>query len=87
MKIAVANKHSDETNLKEFANLCFSHPTWGNPRLPYLDAMLNEVLRVASLAASGVPHAAVHDTYLDNYFIPKVRKPLSRQQDEGFVKE
>ncbi|KAG0727780.1 Cytochrome P450 2L1 [Chionoecetes opilio] len=40
-------------------------------QLPYLDAALNEVLRVSSLASSGVPHAAVHDTYLDHYFIPK----------------
>ncbi|XP_050701057.1 cytochrome P450 2L1-like isoform X8 [Eriocheir sinensis] len=40
-------------------------------QLPYLDAVLNEVLRVSLVAAIGVPHAAAHDTYLDNYFIPK----------------
>lgn len=40
-------------------------------QLPYLDATINEVLRYSSLAAGAIPHAAVHDTYLDKYFIPK----------------
>lgn len=41
------------------------------PQLPYLDATINEVLRMSSVASGGVPHAAAHDTYIDNYFIPK----------------
>ncbi|XP_063858293.1 cytochrome P450 2L1-like isoform X1 [Scylla paramamosain] len=41
------------------------------PRLPYLDATINEVLRVSALVTSGVAHAAAHDTYLDKHFIPK----------------
>ncbi|XP_045135811.1 cytochrome P450 2L1-like [Portunus trituberculatus] len=40
-------------------------------QLPYLDATINEVLRVSAVASNGVPHAAVHDTYLDQHFIPK----------------
>ncbi|XP_042236141.1 cytochrome P450 2L1-like isoform X2 [Homarus americanus] len=40
-------------------------------RLPYLDATLHEVHRVASLASTGVPHCAAQDMYLGGYLIPR----------------
>ncbi|KAG7160900.1 Cytochrome P450 2L1-like 2 [Homarus americanus] len=40
-------------------------------QLPYLDATLHEVHRVASLASTGVPHCAAQDMYLGGYLIPR----------------
>ncbi|KAG2337203.1 cytochrome P450 [Suillus weaverae] len=39
--------------------------------LPYLDAILREVLRWYPLAPLGVPHATSNDNVYDGYFIPK----------------
>ncbi|KAG1887798.1 cytochrome P450 [Suillus subluteus] len=39
--------------------------------LPYLDAILREVLRWYPLAPLGFPHAASNDDVYDGYFIPK----------------
>ncbi|XP_030830212.1 steroid 17-alpha-hydroxylase/17,20 lyase-like [Strongylocentrotus purpuratus] len=40
-------------------------------QLPYLQAVINEVLRYSSLTILGVPHAAARDTEINGYFIPK----------------
>jgi cytochrome P450 len=39
--------------------------------LPYITATLNEVLRMASVAPTGLPHKARQDTTIDGYHIPK----------------
>ncbi|KAG1876688.1 cytochrome P450 [Suillus subalutaceus] len=39
--------------------------------LPYLDAILREVLRWYPLAPLGIPHATSNDDVYDGYFIPK----------------
>ncbi|XP_071498195.1 steroid 17-alpha-hydroxylase/17,20 lyase-like [Diadema antillarum] len=40
-------------------------------QLPYLQAVINEVLRYSSLSLLGIPHAAAQDTEINGYFIPK----------------
>ncbi|KAK4324431.1 hypothetical protein Pmani_004929 [Petrolisthes manimaculis] len=40
-------------------------------RLPYTEAVIHETLRVSSLSAMGVSHAASKDTMLGGYVIPK----------------
>lgn len=42
-------------------------------RLPYIEAVVHESLRKASLAALGAVHEANRDTQLGGYTIPKVR--------------
>ena len=42
-----------------------------NGRLPYTEATLNELARIASIAAMGVFHTAMEDTKLEGYDIPK----------------
>lgn len=39
--------------------------------MPYTNALLTEVLRWNSVAPSGVPHVAIEDGFIGNYFIPK----------------
>ncbi|KAF5309807.1 hypothetical protein D9611_013581 [Ephemerocybe angulata] len=41
------------------------------PNMPYLNAVLTEVLRWNSVAPSGVPHVAIEDGFVGGYFIPK----------------
>lgn len=40
-------------------------------KLPYFEAVLSEVNRIASLVPLGVPHVASEDTQLEGYTIPK----------------
>ncbi|XP_045121026.1 cytochrome P450 2L1-like [Portunus trituberculatus] len=40
-------------------------------KLPYFEAVLNEVNRISSLVPLGVPHMASQDTQLEGYIIPK----------------
>ncbi|XP_071812016.1 steroid 17-alpha-hydroxylase/17,20 lyase-like isoform X3 [Apostichopus japonicus] len=40
-------------------------------KLPYLQAVIWEILRYCSLSVLGVPHAAAIDTHVSGYFIPK----------------
>ena len=47
-----------------------------SPSLAYVDAMMNEVTRMASFANFNVFHATAEDSYLNGYFIPKVNEPL-----------
>ncbi|KAG2337220.1 cytochrome P450 [Suillus weaverae] len=42
--------------------------------MPYLDAILHEVLRWYPLAPLGIPHATSNDDVYDGYFIPKGSK-------------
>ncbi|KAG1841021.1 cytochrome P450 [Suillus subalutaceus] len=49
--------------------------------LPYLDAILLEVLRWHPIAPLGIPHATSNDDVYDGYFIPKGLKALSRDED------
>ncbi|KAF9043239.1 cytochrome P450 [Panaeolus papilionaceus] len=39
--------------------------------LPYVNAVVTEVLRWNSVAPTGVPHTALEDGYIGGYFIPK----------------
>ncbi|KAF4609943.1 hypothetical protein D9613_010304 [Agrocybe pediades] len=39
--------------------------------LPYINAIVKEVLRWNSVAPTGVPHTAIEDGYIGGYFIPK----------------
>ncbi|XP_069696212.1 methyl farnesoate epoxidase-like [Periplaneta americana] len=41
------------------------------PRLPYVEAVLAELMRVSSTAPIAAPHRAERDTQLNGYFIPK----------------
>jgi len=41
------------------------------PHLPYINAVLTEVLRWNSVAPTGVPHTATEDGIIHGYFIPK----------------
>lgn len=41
------------------------------PHLPYVNAVVKEVLRWNSVAPTGVPHTAIEDGYISGYFIPK----------------
>ncbi|KAF9525564.1 cytochrome P450 [Crepidotus variabilis] len=41
------------------------------PHLPYVNALVTEVLRWNSVGPLGVPHTAVEDGYINGYFIPK----------------
>uniref|UniRef100_A0A8H7XU08 Cytochrome P450 n=2 Tax=Psilocybe cubensis TaxID=181762 RepID=A0A8H7XU08_PSICU len=41
------------------------------PHLPYVNAVVTEVLRWNSVAPTGVPHTAIEDGYISGYFIPK----------------
>lgn len=41
-------------------------------RMPYLEAMVNEVMRISSLVNLGVQHMANTNTELGGYTIPKV---------------
>jgi hypothetical protein len=50
-------------------------------RLPYFVATLNEVQRMANVAATGVPHAALEqDGQIGGYAIPKVRRKFCYTQ-------
>ncbi|KAG2036261.1 cytochrome P450 [Suillus americanus] len=49
--------------------------------LPYLDAILLEVLRWHPVAPLGIPHATSNDDIYGGYFIPKGSKALSRDED------
>lgn len=47
-------------------------PSWRQrSQLPYTEATLMEVQRVANITAIGFPHKTTEDTQLFNYFIPK----------------
>ncbi|KAF8896779.1 OrdA protein [Gymnopilus junonius] len=47
-------------------------PNFGDrPHLPYINAIVTEVLRWNSVAPTGVPHTAIEDGYVAGYFIPK----------------
>lgn len=39
--------------------------------LPYIDAIVKEVLRWHPVAPMGIPHMSVEDDVYDGYFIPK----------------
>ncbi|XP_066981297.1 cytochrome P450 2L1-like [Macrobrachium rosenbergii] len=41
------------------------------PRIPYTEAVINEVLRMSSLTNVGLPHSPVRDVVLAGYKIPK----------------
>ncbi|KAH0579388.1 hypothetical protein H2248_003528 [Termitomyces sp. 'cryptogamus'] len=41
------------------------------PHLPYVNAVVTEVLRWNSVAPTGVPHTAMEDGIIDGYLIPK----------------
>jgi cytochrome P450 len=41
------------------------------PRLPYIDAVVKEVLRWHPVAPMGIPHASSEDDTWEGYFIPK----------------
>ncbi|KAF9463803.1 OrdA protein [Collybia nuda] len=41
------------------------------PHLPYVNAVLTEVLRWNSVAPTGVPHTAIEDGIINGYLIPK----------------
>lgn len=41
------------------------------PQLPYINAVVTEVLRWNSVAPVGVPHRATEDGIISGYFIPK----------------
>ncbi|XP_068240641.1 cytochrome P450 2L1-like [Palaemon carinicauda] len=41
------------------------------PRIPYTEAVINEVLRMSSLTNVGVPHSPIRDVILAGYKIPK----------------
>jgi len=41
------------------------------PHLPYINAIVTEVLRWNSVAPTGVPHTALEDGFIGGYFIPK----------------
>ncbi|KAG1797362.1 cytochrome P450, partial [Suillus plorans] len=43
------------------------------PSLPYLDAVLREVLRWCPPIPLGMAHATINDDFYGGYFIPKVR--------------
>jgi methyl farnesoate epoxidase/farnesoate epoxidase len=43
-----------------------------NNRLPYTEAVLMEVMRMANIAPLTVPHCAMKDTQLQGFTIPKV---------------
>ncbi|KAG2065417.1 cytochrome P450 [Suillus decipiens] len=50
--------------------------------LPYLDAILLEVLRWHAIIPLGIPHATSNDDVYDGYFIPKGSKlAISRNED------
>ncbi|XP_072044784.1 cytochrome P450 2U1-like [Amphiura filiformis] len=48
-----------------------------NDKLPFTEATIMEVQRIASTVPMGVPHAAAADTTLRGYFIPKGTMILS----------
>ncbi|PSN45989.1 Methyl farnesoate epoxidase, partial [Blattella germanica] len=41
------------------------------PNLPYVEAVITELLRVCSIAPLTPPHRVTEDTYLNGYLIPK----------------
>ena len=41
------------------------------PNLPYVEAVIHELLRVCSIAPIAPPHRATEDAYVNGYFIPK----------------
>lgn len=41
------------------------------PRLPYLEALYREVMRIAPPMPLSVPHATSEDDFYKGYFIPK----------------
>ncbi|KIM37607.1 hypothetical protein M413DRAFT_258291 [Hebeloma cylindrosporum] len=41
------------------------------PQLPYINAIVTEVLRWNSVAPTGVPHTAIEDGFVAGYFVPK----------------
>ncbi|KAF9058200.1 cytochrome P450 [Panaeolus papilionaceus] len=41
------------------------------PALPYITALIKEVLRWAPVAPLGLPHSTVEDSYYEGYYIPK----------------
>lgn len=47
-------------------------PTWADrERLPYVEALIKEVLRWAPVAPQALPHSASEDGIYEGYFIPK----------------
>jgi len=47
-------------------------PTFADaPRLPYLGAIIKEILRWRPVAPLGVPHASTEDDWYEDMFIPK----------------
>ncbi|VDB95682.1 unnamed protein product [Peniophora sp. CBMAI 1063] len=47
-------------------------PTFADlPRLPYISAIIKEVIRWRPVTPIGVPHRSTQDDYYDGYFIPK----------------
>lgn len=50
----------------------FRLPTFGDrPRLPYMNAIVDEVLRWAPIAPMGLPHVNMEDVEYEGYRIPK----------------
>eukprot|EP00794_Sanderia_malayensis_P007397 gene7397-8217_t len=58
--------------LKAFSSGSGDFPKYKDkPSLPYIEAMMAEVLRMASLAPLAVPHKATCDTKINDYDVPK----------------
>lgn len=75
-------RHTDEQikaqieldNVLGFGNL----PTLADRhRLPYVEALLTEVMRMYTLGPTGIPHAVTEDDIHDGYFIPKGTKIIT----------
>lgn len=47
-------------------------PNFGDrPSLPYIEAIVKELVRWHVVAPIGVPHASIYDDEYEGYFIPK----------------
>ena len=73
-KLATKNKSKTEKASAESFDFCredwpgLSHK-W---QLHYVNAVISESMRKSSVVPSGVPHYVEEDTWIDNYFFPKV---------------
>jgi cytochrome P450 len=53
-------------------------PSFGDrPKLPYIEALVWEVLRFTSVVPTSVPHRLIQDDIHEGYFIPKVSMLLA----------